>query len=100
MRIGIQTEGAVADSARANAAKTAGTDARVDAASANETGKDRVDLSSASSLVELAKSLTPADRHAKISELSAQFRSAQYQPDDAALGQAVVTGHLARRVAR
>lgn len=56
-------------------------------------GTDHVQLSSASSLVALAKGMIPADKQAKFEAINAQFQAGQYKADIASTGQAVVQGH-------
>jgi hypothetical protein len=54
-----------------------------------------VQLSSASSLVALAKGMMPSDKQAKLDAVSAQFSSGSYHADAHEVGQAVVQGHIA-----
>jgi anti-sigma28 factor (negative regulator of flagellin synthesis) len=55
---------------------------------------DRVHLSSASSLVALAKGMMPADKQAKVQAVSAQFNSGQYKADSAGTSRGMVQDHL------
>ncbi len=63
------------------------------AASANASGSDSVSLSSASQLLNLAKSGS-ADRSAKVADIAALVRSGQYSTDPSGVSQAVIQGHL------
>ena len=64
------------------------------ASAVQQQGSDRVQLSSASSLVALAKGMMPADKQAQFEAINAQFQAGQYQADVAGTSQGVVQGHL------
>jgi len=55
---------------------------------------DLVQLSSASSLVSLAKGMMPADKQAKFEAVSAQFRNGDYRADTPSMSHAIVQGHV------
>jgi hypothetical protein len=55
---------------------------------------DRVHLSSASSLVALAKGMMPADKQAKVQAVSASFSSGEYQADVPGTSRGIVQDHL------
>lgn len=56
--------------------------------------QDFVQLSSASSLVELAKGMMPANKTAKFNQVSALVRGGEYRPSFSSISQALVQGHL------
>jgi len=94
MRIGSQTEASVVSNARSTETKTS------EPATSNgymplpALGMDEVSLSGASSLASLAKTLTPADKQAKVAALTSQVRSGQYRADAAQISLSVVQSHL------
>jgi anti-sigma28 factor (negative regulator of flagellin synthesis) len=65
-------------------------ESRQETSTSNAAAEDRVNLSNASSLVALAKGTVSADRQAKISALTAQVRSGQYQPNLSDVSRAMV----------
>jgi anti-sigma28 factor (negative regulator of flagellin synthesis) len=94
MRIAAQTDANAIDKARSGAARAATTDSRNDSGLSVSGNSDRVNLSSASGLVALAKRLTPADKQDKVVQLSAQVRSGQYRADNVEIGRALLNGLL------
>jgi anti-sigma28 factor (negative regulator of flagellin synthesis) len=69
-----------------------GTDSRSSALSNSKS--DSVSLSSAASLVALAKNSAGASRQSKIDSISAQLKTGSYQAEPSEVSQAVVAGHI------
>ncbi len=90
MRIGNQADGAGITSTRSSAAQTIGHDTRPAASTSADNDGDQVSLSSASSLVALAKNSNPPDKQAKVAALTAQVRSGSYSVDNAQTSRALI----------
>jgi anti-sigma28 factor (negative regulator of flagellin synthesis) len=94
MRVACQTDMNAIDNARSGAARAATTDSKSDFGLSVSGNSDRVNLSSASGLLALAKGLTPPDKQEKIAQLSLQVRSGQYRTDDLEIGRALLNDHF------
>jgi len=94
MRIGGQTDASVVSNARSTETKAAGSTQSTGYMPVSSLGADEVSLSSASSLASSAKTLTPADKQAKIAALTLQVRSGQYRPDAAQVSRSLIQSHL------
>jgi anti-sigma28 factor (negative regulator of flagellin synthesis) len=97
MRIGNPGEGSFVDGARSSAAKTTNLDSKNAVESSANLGTDQVNLSTASSLIALAKSSTPTDRASKLASLSAQLSSGTYRADASEVGKALINGYTRAR---
>jgi hypothetical protein len=60
----------------------------------SQSAADRVHLSTASSLVAMAKGVMPSDRQAKLQSVSALVNSGQYQPDVPGTSRGIVQDHI------
>ncbi len=95
MRIENQNDMAAVSSARSSAAQSVSQESR--AASTTGVSRpngDQVDLSSASSLVALAKGSISTERQARIARLTAQVQSGTYKVDPAQTSRALVQSQL------
>ncbi len=79
--------------ATGGAAAAGGVGASLQASAAAKSRNDSVNLSSASQLLNLAKT-SATDRSAKLASVSSLLRSGQYSTDTASVSHAVVEGHL------
>jgi hypothetical protein len=66
------------------------------AARLSKSGTDLVNLSSATSLLSIAKKMASTGRQSMLDSLAAQLRSGEYQPEPPDISRAVVQGHLER----
>jgi anti-sigma28 factor (negative regulator of flagellin synthesis) len=95
MRIASQTDANVLSNIRSAGTRAAGSGSAADEYTLDSSLKaDRVSLSSASSLVSLAKTLIPADKQAKVAALLSQVRSGQYGAEASQISRSVVQEHL------
>jgi flagellar biosynthesis anti-sigma factor FlgM len=97
MRIGNPGEGSFVDSTRSSAAKATNPDSKNAVESSANFGTDQVNLSSASSLIALAKNSIPTDRASKLASLSAQVSSGTYRADASEVGKALINGYTRAR---
>ncbi len=97
MRIGNPAEGSFVDSTRSSTTKATSLDSKNATDSSSAIGADRVNLSNASSLIALAKTLTPTDRATKLASLSAQVSSGTYRADSSEVGKALINGYTKAR---
>ena len=78
---------------RSDAAQSSAVEPRPNSNGVTSTNTDQVSLSNASSLVELAKGMMPADKQAKFQAVTAQVHAGQYNADASGISQAIVQGH-------
>ena len=95
MRIENQSAQNVAENVRSSAARATGSEPAPGHQSLPSTDSDQVSLSSASSLLQLAKSL-PSHKQQKIQALASQVQNGTYRTDGAATSHSLVTAHLGR----
>lgn len=79
--------------ATGGAAAAGGVGASQHTSAAAQSKNDSVNVSSASALLNLAKS-SATDRSAKLASVASLIRSGQYSTDNASVSHAVVEGHL------
>jgi anti-sigma28 factor (negative regulator of flagellin synthesis) len=94
MRITSQTDANIPDNTRSAGTRAAGSESTGESTLAPLLRNDKVSLSSASSLVSLAKMLTPADKQAKVTVLTSQVRSGQYRTEASQISRSVLQEHL------
>jgi len=97
MRVDNKSVDTVLTDSRTAATSRVGQDTLSGTQKAAGLDSDHANLSSASSLVSLAKTMVSPERQAKISALAAQIRSGSYHADTGEAGQAMVQELLQRR---
>ena len=94
MRIGNQTDGTAISSTQSGAAQSVAQDARLASSAANDSDGDQVSLSSATHLLASAKASIPADKQAKIANLTSAVRSGTYRVDSRETSRNLIQAHL------
>lgn len=97
MRINNGGEGNFVDSTRSNAAKATSAESKSSFAPTSGFDTDQVNLSSASSLVALAKGAASPIKLTKLAALSAQVASGTYRPDSSEVGKALIKSYTNSR---
>lgn len=90
MRIENQTIGSVGGGNSTDSLRSVNGASHINSANSQDFSSDTVSLSSASGLINLAKSLHSQDRQSRISSLAAQVRSGSYQVNAGALSKAII----------
>jgi Anti-sigma-28 factor, FlgM len=95
MRIENQSDANILSNVRSAGTRATGSESVADEYTLAPSLKtDKVDLSGASSLVSLAKTLLPADKQAKVTELTSQVRSGQYRTEASEISRSVIRKHF------
>ena len=94
IRIAGQPEFGTVDGARAAAAKSNEADVKPAGSVISPGGADHADISNASQLVALAKTLTSSGKTEKLASLAARVGSGTYRPAAAEVSRSIVQGLL------
>jgi anti-sigma28 factor (negative regulator of flagellin synthesis) len=90
MRIENGNLNGVANSGSSGSLESIGSDRRVSAGDADPSSSDSVQLSGASGLIALARSVGSGDRQVRLGNLTAQVQSGNYQVDSQKVSQAIL----------